>query len=118
MSLNHLTISGPSQDIIEKVSRRLITSKESDRLLAYLPGRLSELGWNDRVYDECIAWLRQNTVTEQNVHCKDLPDPNKIKLETLVTALKPKVQSWIPTKVKMELMNRIMEFIGEQEIDE
>ena len=55
--------SEPSEDLTEKVDRRLKTTGEIMRLTAYIPGRLHELGWCDRVLELCREYLRSHAMT-------------------------------------------------------
>ncbi|VDP94920.1 unnamed protein product [Echinostoma caproni] len=115
--------SEPPNDLVEKVVRRLQTTGELMRLTAYIPGRLSELGWCERVLDMAREYLRNHSASGPGVKTgapagsNELPEPQDVPIQQMVEALTPQAKIMIPNELFKELRSRIVDFIHEQDID-
>lgn len=116
-------MSEPPDDLIEKVVRRLQTTGEMMRLTAYIPGRLSELGWCHQVLDLAREYLRNHSASGPGVKTgapagsSGLREPSDVPIPEMVEALTPQAKAIIPNELYVELRNRIVDFIQEQNID-
>ncbi|TPP63041.1 Enhancer of yellow 2 transcription factor [Fasciola gigantica] len=115
--------SEPPDDLIEKVVRRLQTTGELMRLTAYIPGRLSELGWCHRVLDLAREYLRNHSASGPGIKTgapagsTGLPEPSDIPIQEMVEVLTPQAKIIIPDELYKELRSRMVDFIQEQNID-
>lgn len=55
------------KQLAERVSNVLETTGARQIAANYLPGKLEESGWNKRIFDECVKWLKDNTASGQRV---------------------------------------------------
>ncbi|KAF7257268.1 hypothetical protein EG68_05096 [Paragonimus skrjabini miyazakii] len=115
--------SEPPDELVEKVVRRLQITGEMMRLTAYTPGRLSELGWCERVMELCREYIRNHSASGPCIKTgapkgsTDLCEPSDISVDAIVQEVTPQARLWVPNELYVELKSRIMEFVGEQQLD-
>ncbi|GAA53301.1 hypothetical protein CSKR_105599 [Clonorchis sinensis] len=115
--------SEPPEELVEKVVRRLQTTGELMRLAAFIPGRLSELGWCDRVMELCREYIRNHSASGPGIKTGSPPgtgglkEPSEVSVDDMVRELTPNAKYWVPEELYKQLKYRIMEFIGEQGLD-
>ncbi|KAL7054838.1 hypothetical protein AAHC03_024504 [Spirometra sp. Aus1] len=106
---------------MQRVSSVMDASGETHRLLSYMPARLQELGWCDRVREECRYWLRKNSASGQPVVAGAKPasirDPVDIPTAEIVTALEDIAKTWVPEQLCNEIVQQIMKVIEEKLMD-
>lgn len=110
-----LPSSEPDQNLIKKVSRCLESTNELARLTAYIPARLYELNWSDRVMELCQEFIRnyRSNLKGQT----SIIDPIDIPLDEIVQAVTPQAKLLFPEVLLKQLEDFIVQFIGEQLID-
>lgn len=93
------------------------------RLTAFVPGRLTELGWCERIMELSREHIRNHSasgpgiMTGAALGANNLPEPSDVPVEAIVEAIKEEARLLIPQQLHTELINRIMEFIGEHNLD-
>ncbi|KAA3677212.1 enhancer of yellow 2 transcription factor [Paragonimus westermani] len=117
------TASEPPDELFEKVVRRLQITGEMMRLTVFIPGRLSELGWCERVMGICREYIRNHSASGPCINTgapkgsADRCEPSDLSVDAIVQEVTPQAKLWIPNELYNELTSRIVEFIGEQHLD-
>ncbi|KAI9015272.1 transcription factor e(y)2-domain-containing protein [Phycomyces nitens] len=90
------------EKIRASVERQFVESGEKDRLLQLLKERLTDFGWNDKLYAHCREMVLNNKDENEN-----------ITLDKLVNEASDYGRNTIHDSIKKEVLANIREFLDE-----
>ncbi|VDO03021.1 unnamed protein product [Rodentolepis nana] len=99
--------------IVDHASEILKTKGIRQIIKNYLPEKLEECGWNKRIFDECVKWLKANTASGHRVYYgqkirEEFREPDDVDPKELVEPLLNLGIQLMPECIIQEIKERII----------
>lgn len=88
----------------------------------YLPEKLEECGWNKRIFDECVKWLKANTASGQRVFYgqtirEEFREPEDVNSKELIEPLLNLGMQLMPVCLFREIEEQVFKAIKENSMN-
>uniref|UniRef100_A0A5K3EUY8 Restriction endonuclease subunit R n=1 Tax=Mesocestoides corti TaxID=53468 RepID=A0A5K3EUY8_MESCO len=122
-----LTRRGKCDSVVDEFESKqlanVMKTTGAERIISnYIPGKLEETGWNERIFEECRRWLKEHTASGKPVFYgqkirEKYREPEDVDPSELVKPLEKIAMSLVPEVVCRELMDHIIKVINENLLD-